>query len=574
MLGALSFLVGIVYGTPVYSGGVYVEYNGDTNLYNYNISEITSTFGPTYSDYQFLYVYTEINYIYYSIYNKTSNYNELFRARPDGSNVQYILTYNYNLGSVCKVGIDTENQYIYYAYGDYVYRALVNGQSPTAVLTDYNYLPVSVTFDTSTQQIAVYANTLYIYTNTYRQIAKFTIASYNIFVDIALYQNFYLISAYDGSVGECNLYNGTQKILLLDTEFSPIEIDMNNGKLYTVNSSQIIMLDLDPPFWITHQIAQLSGMIFTNQVLFIAVSSSECSKDCLCNGDCLISNNEPTCACYPNYYGDDCSCGPNTCDNGGECNEDGDCICANNYYGVICDVFCDEEITCNGHGSCTNEGVCSCDSNHAGPACNKTISSFTGGFLSQAVNFNQTAIFNFNFSSISSDFSLQNVQYALINPNEPDYIYHSYYDGNTYLLRSKIDGTNTTLISQLTFVQLEVETIQKFSINKNSTYLFFGLSTTIYKWSFADQTISPFITEDVNVLSVQVDPITDNIWAMYKNNTKISNFYLACFEPTGGYCADSVLDYYEAPTFYAKDFTVFNQTVVVSTSSPMVFIFM
>ena len=137
------------------SGGIWFSSSSeyDAQFYNYNFTQALSTF-PV-DQIQFLINAKEINFIYYSLYNATSQKNEIFRARPDGSNTQYITTSNslhddpYGRKGVVKFGIDLDNGYLYYTYGTMLYQSLLTGVNPVIFSNYAPNIPTSVVYNTN-----------------------------------------------------------------------------------------------------------------------------------------------------------------------------------------------------------------------------------------------------------------------------------------------------------------------------------------------------------------------------------------------------------------------------------------
>ena len=558
--------------TQTTSGGIWVSTSKSlSQQYNVNVTKEINSF-PI-DNIQYLINVEELNFVYYSLYNSTSNKNEIFRARPDGSNPQYVTTTNslyddpYGRQGVVKFGIDTANGFLYYAYGNLVYQSLLTGVSATSIYNCGTEIPLSVTNDPSKNDIGF----IYTYSSSeYKiRIIEFDGTKWNNISSNAI-----------SIPGDFSIYN-RNFAYSLNTEIympsfsssfpvtscsnlSPLEYDWSNGVLYYTynytNGESIQALNVTGSNSYNYLIS--SPLLFNSTIVYLSVDESACPSDCNCRGDCIIESgsNQATCSCYPGYYSNDCSvfCSSTTCNNG-ECNSEGTCSCQKDYYGPNCNQFCSSETNCTNNGYCisTNTGgECVCNEGYLGSNCTvkepPTIA-FSGGIIAQPYGdfIDNSSIFNWNFNATSKTFPFPNANYILLDPNS-DYVYFSLYNIDyqcNQLFRSYSDGSEMKLIYNLTSLSGTYIKVQKFSFDANFQNIYFPSSGLILRYSLQYETIEQFYNAyEFLIYSVVVDSVTNNVWLL-------SFYEFGCITQSKQQCSTN------RSTFeYISDFVVYNST--------------
>jgi len=135
-----------------------------------------------------------------------------------------------------------------------------------------------------------------------------------------------------------------------------------------------------PPTAVTYKIADLRAVVET---IYYTCFGLQCNQNLVCSGHgiCTSTNN---CACYPNYFGEECdiltcfgilSNETVVCSGHGTCTSPDTCDCDSGYGGNDCELFICNGIlqtnpgTCNSHGSCTGPDTCDCNSGYTGSDC-------------------------------------------------------------------------------------------------------------------------------------------------------------------------------------------------------------
>ena len=552
------------YYPSVYSGGVTIgNSDGYSSEYNYDFSEYIRSWNGNDRYLQFSIACEEINYFYFSIYNGTSNNYEILRSRGSAQYVANSNSITPNDMIVPKFAIDRQNDYLYYGLGNSVYQALLNGVSAVPIIQEQGGFPLSVVYDPVLGQLGVYwedSQMIKVYDSEFKLIQSIQV-SYSI-SDFVLYNGMVLYTSY--YKGNFYLYypSGSQ---LLSSANAPMDVDSKSGLLYVVEGRYISFFPLNPPFWNSTYLNSQSYYTFSD-LYYVSVSYSQCEFDCSGRGDCEIINSQPSCSCYSGYLNSYCSCGPATCLNGGECAADEGCSCPSNYYGANCQTFCNASETCNGNGVCSEDGVCLCNTNYLGENCALHVTPFSGGLLTQSSDLNLTFVVNFDFTSISKSFPIVDIQYSVLPSDNSNYFYFSLRNTTSYenqLYQSNIDGSNWVLISSLTgfYYAYPPDMIQKFSIDNNGLFLYYGYGLAVYKYSLSDFSITTFVTTSEAVMSVEIDRYTNNIWALTHAGNTDPDIYFQCFTDTGDDCNTP---YHIENGGYVKDFTVVNSNLLVT----------